>query len=210
MIEKIINKIEKQIDKKTIYSSLAQNLTKLSIEEKQEVANYYLQIAKKEIMRSDVFAMEKQVGKYFRKNDDLQENENLILLNELERNSLIVCSLYSMLPFNNPLLMEREYNIIINLFKQNNIKPCGLSLERLYETQKAKLSDTLINDIKNLYVKLIKHHENVKTSATATLKLLYTVSSMIEAKPGVRKFAVLDAFENRLKDVKIGYESIYK
>lgn len=211
-LEKILSRIEKHALKTSLYSCISDNLSKLTLEEKKEAAKYYAKVAKEEIQKDDVFAYEKQIGKYFRKNDKLDpSSENLMILKENEKFSLITCALYSVLPFSvNPTLKDKEYEIIVEILKCNDIKPSGLSLERLYETQKSKLSETLIADTKNLYIALIKHHECVRSAATSTLKLMYTISSMLEEKPGIRKFGILDSFENSLKAKKIGYEAIYK
>ncbi len=209
-LDKLLQRIERHALKTSLYACISENLLELTSDEKKLAANYYAKEAKRFIDIEDIYTEEKLVKKYFRNNSELDSNsKKLILLNQEEKDYLIIASLYSVLPLNsNDNLKENEFNVIVEILKELNIKPINLSYKRLYELQEFKKADVLIEDIKNLFLLLIKQYNTVADSANATLKLIYTISSMVEEKPGVRKFSILGAFETNIKEKRIGYTEI--
>lgn len=207
-LEKILERIEKRALKTSLYAGISENLSKLSLEEKKLAASYYAQEAKRFMDIEEIYTEEKFIKKYFRANLD-SNSRKLIVLNKEEKDYLIIAALYSVLPLNlNDDLKNREFEIVVKVLKELNIKPINLSYKRLFELQEFKQTDVLIEDIKNLFLLLIKQYNTIADSANATLKLIYTISSMVEEKPCVRKFSVLGAFETNIKEKRIGYTEI--
>lgn len=209
-LEKILERIEKHALKTSMYAGISENLSKLSIEEKKIAASYYAKEALRCMYIEDVYTEEKLIKKYFRVNSTLDSNsKKLIILNKEEKDYLIIAALYSVLPLNlNDELKLKEFDYVVEILKELNIKPINLSYKRLFELQEFKKTDVLIEDVKNLFLLLIKQYNTIADSANQTLKLIYTISSMVEEKPCVRKFSILGAFETNIQEKRIGYTEI--
>lgn len=209
-LEKLLLKVEKTATKYSLYAGISKNLSTLTLEEKFEVAKYYAKESIRFMNIEDIYTEEKLIKKYFRNTSNLDpSSKKLMILTKEEKDYLIIASLYSVLPLNlNDELKNKEFNNVSEILKYINIKPINLSYKRLYELQTSKQAAILIDDIKNLFLLLIKQYNTIADSAHATLKLIYTISSMVEEKPCVRKFSILGAFESNIKEKRIGYTEI--